>query len=57
MKLQKLKNKIIAELGEDLKQDINDCKNGLELLHVLDQYGYKYEESLNILFNILISQD
>ena len=58
MQLQELQQRIINELGEMYDEhfvvDINDCDNGFEVLHVLEQYGYDIQGSLDIMFSILI---
>ena len=63
MKLQKLKDKIVSNLSELYEKEdlirfeieIKNCKDGFELLNVLNQYGFRsLQGGLNILFNILI---
>jgi len=58
MKLQEFKDQIINKLGEMYNEhfiiDINECNNGYELLHTLEEYGYDTQGSLDILFSILI---
>lgn len=64
MKLGKLKEKVIEKIGETyaddfdvLEQDVYLCKNGWDLLKVLKKYGKDTQESLDILFNILIERN
>ena len=58
MKLQKLKDQIISQLGEMYNEhfiiDINECNSGYELLYTLEEYGYDTQGGLHILFSILI---
>jgi hypothetical protein len=58
MTLQELKQQIIVELGEmypiTFDQDIDECKNVWDILNTLINYGYDKQDSLDILFSILI---
>jgi hypothetical protein len=66
MKISELKAEIIDDLGASYEtkidrdlftQDINGCNNWLDILNVLDAYGYDKQYSLDIMFNILIEKD
>ena len=58
MTLQQLKDKIILKLGDmystQFDQDIDECRDGWEIMCTLEEYGYDKQGSLDIMFSILI---
>ena len=59
MTLQQLKDQIILKLGDmynsiQFEQDIDECRDGWEIMCTLEEYGYDKQGALDIIFSIVI---